>query len=187
MDGRFLYSIGETLRFAIGTSLILGQAAGGSLLSPLDLVPAPSGYTDPRVRAVASLLQSLDADAAVDNGIALGAEVKRLVTETLGDEVVDLASIYRLSEPELAAALARIDALTRSLVDAANAAGLPLQYVDLDTAESNLVAGLTANMETAAAFDPAWGSDGEDALRDAEGSDISPPARRATRHHGTRI
>ena len=191
-EGRFLYNIGETLRFSVGTSLHLGEAAGGALLSPLDLVPAPAGYTDRRVRAVASLLQSLDADALVDNGITLTAAVKGLVTETLGDDTLDLAAIYTLSDPELAAALAGIDTLTRDLVNAANAQGLPLQYVDPDTAESNLVAGLTASMETVAAFDPAWGSDGaftdatrcdqchaareaEDALRDAAGNDISPP------------
>jgi hypothetical protein len=191
-EGRFLYTIGESLSFSIGASLQLGQATGGAMLSPLDLVPAPAGYIDPRVKAVASLLQSLDADATVDNGIALTAEIKRLVTETLGDERLDLAAIYTLSDAELAAALAGIDTLTRSLVDAANAQGLPLQYVDPDTAEGNLVAGLAASMETVAAFDPAWGSDGaftdatscdqchaardgEDALRDAQGNDISPP------------
>jgi len=191
-EGRFLYSIGESLSFSIGAALHLGQTAGGALLSPLDLVPAPAGYSDPRVKAVASLLQSLDADATVDNGIALTAEIKRLVTETLGDQMLDLAAIYTPSDAELAAALADIDTLTRSLVDAANAQGLPLQYVDPDTAEGNLVAGLTASMETVAAFDPAWGSDGaftdatscdpchaardgEDALRDAEGNDIGTP------------
>jgi hypothetical protein len=191
-DGRFLYDIGEPLTFSLGASLILGQALGGALLSPLDLVPAPAGYADPRVRAVASLLQSLDSDAVVDNGIALSTEVKRLVTETLGSELLDLSAIYTLADPELSAALARIDTLTRNLVAAANAQGLPLQYVDTDTAQSNLVAGLSASMETVATFDAGWGSagvftaapscnqchaarDGEDALRDAQGNDISPP------------
>jgi hypothetical protein len=59
-------------------------------------------------------------------------------------------------------------------------------------AENNLLAGLTTNMETTGPFEPAWGSagaftaavscdqchaarDGEDALRDTEDNDISPP------------
>jgi len=191
-DGRFLYNIGETLRFSIGPSLILGQTEGSALLSPLDLVPAPGGYTDRRVATLASLLQSLDADAALDNGIALSSEVKRLVSETLGADVRDLSSVWTLLEPQLSVALADIDSFTRSLVDAGNAQGLTLAYVDADSAALNLLAGLSATMESVTEFTPAWGSDGvftdatscdqchaartgEDALRDAEGNDISPP------------
>jgi len=191
-DGRFLYNIGETLSLSIGPQLILGQAQGSALLSPLDLVPAPAGYTDRRVTTLAGLLQSLDADAELENGIALSGEIKRLVSETLGAEVRDLSSIWTLAEPQLSIALAELDSLTRSLVEAGRAQGLTLAYVDADSAALNLLAGLSATMESVAGFAPDWGSDGaftdatrcdqchaartgEDALRDAEGNDISPP------------
>ncbi|WVM88114.1 hypothetical protein UMZ34_17705 [Halopseudomonas pachastrellae] len=60
--GEFSYRSGEILTFAIG-NLVLGRAAGGQLLTPLDLVDGAAGADDQRVLNQLILLQSLDADA----------------------------------------------------------------------------------------------------------------------------
>ena len=105
-DGRFSYLPGETVTFSLG-SLELGAAAGGAEITLLDmseLSDLPSaedaienaiydnGLPGPlnRVINMAVLLQSLDADANLDNGI----EIAEAVIGYLDETAIDLDDFY---------------------------------------------------------------------------------------------
>jgi hypothetical protein len=189
--GVFYFDQGEAVSFAIGR-LRIGSADAASLLSPLDLVPANAGTGDPRVTALASLLQSLDLDGDPANGINISSAVKSLVDDALGTSDLDLGSVYALTGAELATALADLDALVQAVVASATATGLALSYVSPAEAGEHLLTTLSTYLATVSpAFDPAWAPagaftnasscarchaarDGETALRDDQGHDISP-------------
>lgn len=69
-DGRFYYDDGQTVTFSIG-DLVIGEAVGDIILTPVDLVPGAVDETHPTVINIARLLQSLDADDTLDNDIAI--------------------------------------------------------------------------------------------------------------------
>lgn len=81
-NGNFRYRTGERVRFAIG-ELELGSAPGQALISPLDLIEDASDTTHPAVINMARLLQSLDADGNLNNGIQLEAEVSTAIDDFL--------------------------------------------------------------------------------------------------------
>ncbi|WP_201345605.1 hypothetical protein [Thiohalobacter sp. COW1] len=54
--GQFNYAANETVRFAVG-EVVLGEAVGATVLSPLDLVPDSAGIDDPRVLYADRLLK----------------------------------------------------------------------------------------------------------------------------------
>lgn len=68
-DGTFLYEDGEIVRFWLG-DLELGSAAAAATLSPLDLVEG-ADINDNRVTNMLVLLQSLDEDRTLNNGIQI--------------------------------------------------------------------------------------------------------------------
>ncbi|MFZ2288844.1 MAG: alpha/beta fold hydrolase [Halopseudomonas yangmingensis] len=74
-DGAFSYRRGETLTFSLG-GVELGSAAGQSLLSPLDLVNHADDSSHTAAINITRLLQTLDADGNLNNGIQLEAAVK---------------------------------------------------------------------------------------------------------------
>ena len=80
-DGRFSYQSGDMLRFSLG-GLALGSAAGADVLTPLDLVEDGSLQT-PAVINISRLLQSLDQDGNLYNGIQISAEIDQAVADYL--------------------------------------------------------------------------------------------------------
>ncbi|MFZ0724697.1 MAG: MopE-related protein [Desulfobacterales bacterium] len=75
LGGRFNYREGEIITFSIG-DVILGQAAGKDMLTPIDLVPGAADETDSTVTNICRLLQSLDQDGNLQNGIQITAQVR---------------------------------------------------------------------------------------------------------------
>jgi len=69
-NGIFMYHDGETVTFAIG-DVMLGSAPGSPMMTPIDLVPGAADETDPTVTNMCRLLQSLDADGDLGNGITI--------------------------------------------------------------------------------------------------------------------
>ena len=67
--GTFSYEVGNTVTFSIG-NVILGTAEGGSIVTPLDLVPEGT-FLDQRVLNIVSFLLALDEDRNGDNGIRI--------------------------------------------------------------------------------------------------------------------
>ncbi|WP_193072560.1 carboxylesterase/lipase family protein [Pseudomonas sp. FME51] len=69
-SGQFRYVPGETLSFAIG-ELELGAAEGAEVLTPLSITEGASSAQDQRVHNKLILLQTLDADGNLNNGIQI--------------------------------------------------------------------------------------------------------------------
>mgnify|MGYP000164868359 CR=1 FL=1 len=72
--GKFTYYNGQTVSFYLG-DLLLGSAVGAANLTPIDIVEGADGQLTPAVVNVLRLLQSLDADADLTNGITIPASV----------------------------------------------------------------------------------------------------------------
>jgi len=72
--GAFEYAPGDTVTFSIG-DVVIGEATGASLLTPVSLVPGATDETDTTVTNIARFLQSLDDDGDPNNGIAIDADV----------------------------------------------------------------------------------------------------------------
>jgi hypothetical protein len=77
-NGTFKYHEGETVTFMIG-DLMLGSAPGSEIMTPIDLVPGAVDETDPTVINICRLLQSLDWDGDLTNGI--------MITDTMRSEI----------------------------------------------------------------------------------------------------
>lgn len=82
-QGQFLYRQGESISFSIG-DLPLGSANGAEVLTPLSITEGAASATDQRVTNKLILLQSLDADGNLNNGIQL--------TDAIRDEVSQQAA-----------------------------------------------------------------------------------------------
>ncbi|HET7793389.1 MAG TPA: carboxylesterase family protein [Rhizobacter sp.] len=78
-SGRFSYQPGETLSFSIG-NLALGSAPGASVLTPLSVTAGASAATDRRVTNKLVLLQTIDADGDLNNGIQISAAIRSAVS-----------------------------------------------------------------------------------------------------------
>lgn len=69
-SGNFNYYSGRTVTFSIG-SLTLGSATGADTLTPLSIVAGAANSSDQRVNNILILLQTLDADGDLNNGIQI--------------------------------------------------------------------------------------------------------------------
>ena len=69
-SGEFDYRVGERVSFYLN-ELLLGSAEGDSVITPLDLVEDALGVTDNKVTNIARLLQSLDENSTLSDGIQL--------------------------------------------------------------------------------------------------------------------
>ncbi len=78
-QGQFSYADGETIRFAIG-ELDLGAAVGAQVLTPLSITEGASSAEDQRVTNMLVLLQSLDADGDLNNGIQITDRIREEVS-----------------------------------------------------------------------------------------------------------
>ncbi len=120
-DGTFKYFIGDTVSFSIGTCA-LGAATGNDRLSPIDLVAGAVDGTDPTVTNICVLLQTLDQDGDLNNGI-------RITTA-----IADIVSRYQIDFNQTTADFAA-DPNVTGLLDDLNAAGV---FTDLDPRDRTL-------------------------------------------------
>jgi para-nitrobenzyl esterase len=78
--GEFRYQDGETLTFSIG-DLPLGSAEGAQQLTPLTITEGADTAEDDRVSNKLVLLQTLDQDGDLNNGIQISEAIRDLVSE----------------------------------------------------------------------------------------------------------
>jgi len=78
-SGRFSYQAGETLTFSIG-SVPLGSATAVATLTPLSITAGATAASDRRVTNKLILLQTLDADGDLNNGIQLTEAIRTAVS-----------------------------------------------------------------------------------------------------------
>lgn len=83
-SGQFRYVPGETLSFAIG-DLDLGTAEGAEVLTPLSITEGASSAQDQRVNNKLILLQTLDADGDLNNGIQITDAIRTEVSLQAAD------------------------------------------------------------------------------------------------------
>ncbi len=125
-NGEFSYQPGETLTFAIG-DLQLGSASGAEVLTPLDIVDGAVDASDQRVANILALLQSLDADGDLNNGIQLTAQIRDAVSAAGALELDQSTADFRaaitdlIDDLETAGAFSDTDPRPRAIVDAADA------------------------------------------------------------------
>ncbi|SFQ62382.1 para-nitrobenzyl esterase [Halopseudomonas formosensis] len=110
--GRFEYRRGEALRFAIG-ELELGSATGAEVLTPLSITADATDAQDQRVTNKLILLQTLDADGDLNNGIQITDAIRSRVSAQAADIRFDQPpEQFRDSIAELIAALEADGAFT---------------------------------------------------------------------------
>ena len=78
--GQFQYQDGETLTFSIG-DLPLGSAKGARQLTPLTITEGADAAEDDRVSNKLVLLQTLDQDGDLNNGIQITEAIRTLVSD----------------------------------------------------------------------------------------------------------
>lgn len=80
----FKYKDGETVTFSIG-DIVLGSTVATSVVSPIDLVPGAKDAEDPTVTNIAVLLQTLDFDGYVNNGIQIPYGIDPVIKESIAE------------------------------------------------------------------------------------------------------
>lgn len=80
-QGRFKYDSGQTLSFSVG-GLVLGSAAGAEVITPVDLVEGADAG-DVAVINISRLLQSLDSDGNLNNGIQITEAIDQALEDYL--------------------------------------------------------------------------------------------------------
>jgi para-nitrobenzyl esterase len=104
-QGRFAYQAGETLTFSIG-NLTLGSASGAATLTPLSITSGATAASDQRVANKLILLQTLDADGDLNNGIQITDAIRSVVSAQAASINFDQSSTtFRASLAPLLAAL----------------------------------------------------------------------------------
>lgn len=128
-QGRFEYLADETVTFRIG-DLELGSTLAGELLSPLDMIEGAEDASHPAVINMAVLLQSLDADGDLNNGIQ--------ISEAIAAGVSDHANALLWDQPPADFAVA-----VQALLDELNATEPPV-FTDTDLRPRSVVSAAAA-------------------------------------------
>ena len=108
-DGSFLYQSGEVVTFSLG-SLELGRATGAEQLTPMDLVEGATTVADNRVTNMLVLLQSLDADRSLNNGIQISPAIADAVSLWADSIVFDQAPASFAASSQIQDLLAELNA-----------------------------------------------------------------------------
>ncbi len=95
-DGLFIYEVGQTVTFSVGT-VEIGEVEGGAILTPVDLTGSNSSMPD--TQNIVRFLLMLDSDSDSTNGITISDEVQQIAENwvqidfTSADFEADLAPI----------------------------------------------------------------------------------------------
>lgn len=156
--GEFSYAAGETVSFAIG-NLELGQATGAEMLTPLSIVDGAASAEDQRVTNMLVLLQSLDADGDLNNGIEITEAIREEIStsaanlnldQSTADFTANLEPV--LSRLETAGVFTDTDPRARSAVVAENA----LEHFSRSVSPRKLVATTGGDLSGFEADDDTW-------------------------------
>ncbi len=157
-QGQFTYREGETLTFSIG-DLELGSALGGEVLTPLSIIEGAESATDQRVANILILLQTLDADGNLNNGIQITDLIRDEVSLSAAGILIDQpTAAFRTSLQELIATLEEQQAFSdadpraRTVTTAANA----LEHFQHSTSERVEVETSGGTLRGFAANDDTW-------------------------------
>lgn len=157
-QGQFRYRPNESISFAVG-ELTLGSAVGAEVLTPLSITEGADSAEDQRVVNKLILLQSIDADGDLNNGIQISDAIREEVS--LNAAVIDFdqpAPAFRSSlEPVLqaleeAGAFTDTDPRARSVVSAVDA----VEHFTRATGERVVVSTTGGDLRGFAASEDTW-------------------------------
>src|SRR5690606_2605806 len=157
-QGQFAYRQGETIRFAIG-DLELGAAVGADMLTPLSITEGASAASDPRVVNKLILLQTLDADGQLNNGIQISEAIRDAVSQAAATIDFDQpSSNFRTSLAPLLATLEAAEAFsdTDPRPRTVKAADDALEHFARSTSERHVVETTAGELRGFAADDNTW-------------------------------
>lgn len=77
-SGTYKYLAGETITFSIA-DVVLGQAVAKGSMTPIDLVPGATDETHREVTNICRLVQSLDVNGNLNDGITISAQIRNEV------------------------------------------------------------------------------------------------------------
>jgi len=133
LSGGFNYREGEMITFSIG-DVILGQAAGKYMLTPIDLVQGAADETDSTVTNICRLLQSLDQDGNLQNGIQITAQIRAEVDGRAIDFSLSISQFE--NDPDIVGLFDTLNALNLFTADT------PRQLISAALAQNHLHATL---------------------------------------------
>jgi len=139
-SGVFMYNPGETVTFAIG-GLALGSATGKSTVTPLDIIAGASGVTDPRVTNICRLIQTLDEDGDLNNGIKINSKTAAIVSAHAGGINFNQTAAAFSTDPNTIALMAALN-LNNAAGFTSTEAGGRLLRSDTD-AQAHLLASIS--------------------------------------------
>lgn len=157
-NGEFTYVAGENISFSIG-DLELGSTAGAAIVTPLNVTEGAETAADQRVTNKLILLQTLDADGDLNNGIqltdAIRAEVSMNANSILFDQTPEdfRTSLGPLLDDLKAAGVFSDSAIrTRTVVTASKA----LAHFERSTSPRTLVTTSTGELRGFEADENHW-------------------------------
>lgn len=80
--GVFKYKEGEDITFSIG-DIVLGKTKAKIMISPIDLVPNAANTTKSTIVNISMLLQTLDYDGQINNGIQIPDGIDSIITASI--------------------------------------------------------------------------------------------------------
>lgn len=108
-NGTFRYKADEEITFSIG-DLQLGTTIAKEVMSPIDIVPGAEDETDPMVINICVLLQTIDEDGDLNNGIRISPEIRLIVSNYADFINFDQSTAEFAADPNVAALLAELNA-----------------------------------------------------------------------------
>lgn len=111
-DGTFLYKQRERVSFYIGypDGLFLGEADGESVVTPVNLVPGAVDASNQQVQNRLILLQTLDADGDLNNGIQITPAIANIVAGFASQIDLDHTTSAFSADANILALLAALNA-----------------------------------------------------------------------------
>jgi len=107
-DGTFRYKTDEEVTFSVG-ALVLGTTVAKEVVTPIDLVEGAGDAADPRVINICVLLQTLDVDGQLNNGIRISLKTSAIVSSYAGLINFDQSTAAFAADPNVTELLAELN------------------------------------------------------------------------------
>lgn len=114
--GTFRYKNEDLVTFSIG-KLVIGTSEGKAVLSPIDLMPGAKNARDQRVVNLCVMLQTLDYDADLSNGIQISDAAVAIVSTYAGKINFNKKPSAFSKDPRVRALLSELNGESGSFAD----------------------------------------------------------------------
>ncbi|MFX1501021.1 MAG: carboxylesterase/lipase family protein [Promethearchaeota archaeon] len=139
--GKFHYIAGESLIFSIG-KLILGETIGKETISLIDIIPGAKNSSDQRVINLCILLQTLNVESNINDGIRISEKIATIVSEYSGQLNFNQPPKAFRSDPKLKDLMGKLNS-KKSFLDTGNFGMRPIR--NASAAQASFEASLNPN------------------------------------------